>query len=112
MGNTKYKQRHRKLGLCYYCSEPAIPFSRLCEKHTLTHYHSSRKYHVENIELVRKKSRLRKQQRRKEGRCTDCGKPLDGDMDSRIVCFNCSAKIRRPYWVKNGIAQKKGAGKP
>ena len=104
MGNTKYKQRHRKLGLCYYCSEPAIPFSRLCEKHTLTHYHSSRKYHVENIELERKKSRLRKQQRRREGRCPDCGKPLDNEIDEgKKLCLNCRIKCRRPMWASYGI---------
>ena len=97
------KQNKRKLGLCYYCSEPAIDGHTACQKHHESHYWASRKYQQNNREKLRLYWARRKQQRKKEGRCVDCGRLLDGELDGgHVTCLNCRIKCRRPRWVTNG----------
>jgi len=98
------KQNKRKLGLCYYCGEPAIDGHTACQKHHESHYRAHRKYVENNREKLRLYYAGRKQQRKKEGRCVDCGKPLDDELDGgHVVCLNCRIKLRRPQWMNDGI---------
>lgn len=104
MGNNKYKQRHREMGLCSCCSEPVVPGMSYCKKHLKTHYISDRIYVDNNPEKIRIANMAKKEKARKEGRCRDCGKPLDSEIDEgKKLCLNCRIKCRRPMWARYGI---------
>jgi len=75
-----------------------------CPRHFKSHYEAHRKYVENNRDKLRQRSAERKQKRKKEGRCTDCGKPLDNEVDGGYLsCLNCRIKLRRPQWMANGI---------
>ena len=80
MGDKKYKDEHRRKGLCVNCSRPAVVGKVLCY------------VHLEN-EKVRdnKRNKKRKQKYKDENRCPSCSAPLsDLDLqDGYIVCCNC-----------------------
>jgi len=77
----KYRELHKKLGLCIDCSNPARPGVLRCRKCSI-------KMHEYDI-----KKRDRKAQReryKKMGKCPRCGKPLDRDADNGFFyCVNC-----------------------
>jgi len=80
MGDQKYKKKHRELGLCRDCSDPATHGTR-CKKHTIMHCKSMIK--------TRKK-------RIKNFKCNRCGLPLFKDTDfGRISCVNCRSLLQR-----------------
>lgn len=100
MGNLKYKQRHRALGLCTQCSEPALVDSTRCLKHTISHAVNAVRWGAGNREYrhaynIRYKAKLRA-----EGRCQTCTAPLQadaGDIDHGFIsCFNCRRKLAVP----------------
>jgi hypothetical protein len=110
MGDKKYRQRHKKLGLCHFCSEPALLGHAACEKHYLSHYLSANKYARNNPEKVRANEHKQKLLRRREGRCISCSKPLDGELDAgHVVCLNCRIRCLRPRWMDYGTIQKESA---
>jgi hypothetical protein len=54
-----------------------------------------------------------KQKRKKEGRCRDCSKPLNDELDGgHVTCLNCRLKCRRPRWVTYGTYQKESPCQP
>ena len=74
-------------------------------------YAISQYYWVNNKK--NKQIREEKQKRIKGGRCRDCGKPLDEELDNgHVVCLNCRIKLRRPQWVTNGINKKESSYQP
>ena len=80
-----------------------MPERRFCTKHCMTNYETHRKYYRTHIDRMREKSNEQKQKRIKEGRCRDCGMPLDQEFDAgHRVCMNCRIKCRRPHWVDHG----------
>ena len=90
MGNRKYKQAHRDLGLCIDCSKPVYPDRIRC----LTHIRGQAK-----IERLRRKrlaetylryEQDRKELRRQQGLCPSCGAPAD---DGYIMCCNCRDRL-------------------
>ena len=84
MGNAKYKNSHKQLGLCTDCSEPVFANGTRCLKHLRTHREYGRS------EVNRKRDRLVKQRYKDSGRCPTCGKPLDIDADkNHVKCINC-----------------------
>ena len=111
--NQEYKQWKRSQGLCYYCQEPAMAGYTACPRHHESHYRSHRKYVESNRDKLRQRSAEEKQKRIKGGRCRDCGKPLDEELDNgHVVCLNCRIKLRRPQWVTNGINKKESSYQP
>ena len=90
MGNKKYKQKHRELGLCLYCSDPVHEVGQFCLKHTRTRIKNNKAYRIKHLEKYTASDNLRKQRRRDNGQCTGCSVPLDPDADAgRITCVNC-----------------------
>ena len=111
--NIEDKRKKRKLGLCYYCSEPAGNGYSACPRHRESHYWSVVKYNKRNREKINAALRDAKIKRKKEGLCRDCGKPLDGELDSGyICCLNCRIGCRRPRWVTYGINPKESTCQP
>ena len=84
MGNNKYKEQHKRLGLCVECSRPAILGTLRCLIHTKTN-------------SDRSNSNYKK--RRQEGRCPECGNLLL-PYDKTIICGNC-LEIRTMYRGKS-----------
>ncbi len=85
MGNQKYKQKHKRLGLCRECSEKAT-HGRSCEKHR-----------IKNVVRCRKKM----ERYRKEGRCY-CSRPLlPEDIEAKrthcIICCDEEFKEERKW---------------
>lgn len=77
ISSQKYRDLHRKLGLCFDCGEPATD-GVCCKKH--------RDKKVAHKKVITQK-------RRDENRCTGCGTPLDPDADAgHIECINCREK--------------------
>ena len=91
-GSSRYKERHKKLGLCQDCPEPAV-ITRYCVKHYWSHLVKSRDYNSKH----REEHRLYHQQRRKrfeeENKCNRCGIPLIEGEGKR--CVNCATIIVR-----------------
>jgi uncharacterized OB-fold protein len=91
MGNQKYKEKHRKMGLCENCSRPAYPDRRYCLKHLRSHARSQRIYEAKNKQAVLKRHRQLKQKRFENGRCKMCGGLLDDPQYKN--CQNCREKL-------------------
>ena len=107
MGSNAYKKRHKEQGLCVDCSKPAV----LGEKKCAIHHYNNKIRCKENFHKNHKvrmiKSRLEKQKRRDEGRCTKCGKPLDLETDrGHIQCINCRIDIHAPRGGYHEITDK------
>ena len=84
-----------------------------CSRHHESHYRAHRKYVENNKDKLRQRHAEEKQKRIKEGRCRDCGKPLDEELDGgHVVCLNCRFKLRRPQWVTSGIIKKASSCQP
>lgn len=94
MGNAKYKQSHKEKGLCVSCSRKAIPGMVLCAVHSESQRQRDLKRYWNNHEYEKNRLLNDKRRRRKEGRCTMCGKPLNDE--ENIVCINCSQDNFRP----------------
>ena len=94
MGNKKYKEDHKKKGLCVDCSEPAVVGKTRCEKH----FERNRIYD-------NKRNKARKQKYKDENKCPKCSAPLtELDLeDGYIECCNCRQKLHRmqglPYYI-------------
>jgi len=71
----RYEQKHRDLGLCSQCSEPAVNGTSYCEKHLVSH-----RKHMKEIYEKRKAERL----------CVHCGRPLHEE-DENYVCHGRSS---------------------
>ena len=83
MGNLKYKQKHKKAGLCIDCSRPAKAGRVRCDRHALYQCKKDKASNYARVKNYREKWR-------KEGRCTTCAAPLDIDADCNMVtCINC-----------------------
>ena len=100
MGNNKYKQRHKDLGLCVNCSEPKHRENQLCLKHIrsrkISNYTCRMKYILKNRELIKRQ----KERYRNEGRCITCSAPLDVDADNgHVNCTNCRHNIHTPRGI-------------
>jgi protein-arginine kinase activator protein McsA len=90
VGNAKYKQRHRELGLCVDCSEPAYPENSRCLKHGRNRNAYTARHYLENLEHYQETYKRIKDNRIKDGRCAGCSAPLDPDADKdRVNCVNC-----------------------
>ena len=94
MGDNKYKQKHRELGLCLDCSEPVYRFGQWCLKHTRSHMKSMKAGRIRHYEKYMARDKLKKQRYRDNGRCTTCSVSLDPDADAGfITCVNCRGGI-------------------
>ena len=94
MGNNAYKKRHKELGLCVDCSEPAYPDMNRCLKHYRIHRKGNLRRYYKNSEKERQRARKKRILRKAEGRCTKCTAPLDPDADKgRVNCCNCNEGI-------------------
>jgi hypothetical protein len=95
MGDNKYKQRHRDLGLCVDCSEPVYPDNARCLKHLRKRNAYAAWHYLENIEDYQKRHKIIKANRIKNRCCRECSAPLDPDADAgNLTCCNCIEGIR------------------
>ena len=94
MGNKKYKDEHKKKGLCVDCSRPAIVGKIRCLKCT-------EKFRIYD----NKRSKKRRETRKDENKCVTCSSPLlEIDIkDGYVNCCNCRQRIHRtqgfPYYI-------------
>ncbi len=110
MGDKAYRERHKAKGLCVFCSREAAPNHTKCELHLKKNREYNYKYYrTEHFRAIDRRNKLK---RRKEGKCLDCGKPLDPDIESdRVVCINCGLHIRRPEHYHYGTLQKENTNR-
>ena len=95
MGDQAYKDKHKELGLCVDCSEPAYPNKTRCARHLINRVESSRRYYKKHKEYYQKLYKEIKEKRLREERCYACGGPLD-DPERWVTCVNCREKIYQP----------------
>jgi len=104
MGNAKYKQRHRELGLCTDCSATVYLDREKCLKHIRAHAEHKKKSRLKHIKKITEKDHRYKQARRDNGLCVGCSAPLDPDADSGyLTCVNCRGRIFELRYI-NGTA--------
>jgi len=90
LGNAKYKQKHRELGLCVDCSEPVHKGYTRCLKHIRSQIKLQKRLYDANPEKRRARSRKFKALYIATGRCRECSAPLDPDVDrDNVTCSNC-----------------------
>jgi len=90
MGNSKYKQKHRELGLCENCSAPVYRDRILCLKHIRSKNKSSKQYYVNNTQKASIALERTRTMYRDNNKCVSCSAPLDPDIDDgKICCMNC-----------------------
>jgi hypothetical protein len=77
LAKETYRNWHEAVGLCRECPERATHGNK-CRKHWLMWKGYQRKHSSERIARYRE-----------EKKCTACGAPLDGEMDSPTKCINC-----------------------
>ena len=104
MGDKKYKDRHRELGLCVSCSEKAVQGRSLCEKHLKTNLIATEKYKRNNRDkyLAQQKIYSDKRVKRRENNnlCIGCGRPLHYEADEgHKKCLNCRIEMHKPRWL-------------
>ncbi len=80
MGDRLYKLRHRLAGLCECCSRKAEPGHIRCS------------VHLKNDRILTLKI---KDLRIEQGRCRECGGPME---EPGRRCINCRTKIRTVKW--------------
>ena len=90
MGNNKFKQAHRDLGLCTNCSRSVHPGHSLCLTHIRSHTKNVRRHQQKLGETYLQSHRDRKELRRQQGLCPACGAPIK---DEHITCCNCREKL-------------------
>ena len=92
MGNAKYKQKHKELGLCCDCSEP-VAIAGYCLKHYWNKVLRIRHYSQDHSLEARERARRWRHKMEDESRCNHCGCPLIEGEGKR--CVNCATiKIR------------------
>lgn len=90
MGDKKYKQKHKELGLCSNCSNPVYADYSKCLKHIISGNKNSKKYRNKNLNICNERVREIKAKYTKKNRCYRCSAPLDPDADAGFVnCINC-----------------------
>ena len=87
MGNAKYKQKHKELGLCVDCSRPALKDTNLCWLHEMKQNKRTNSYYYENLDKVKAKRNIKYQGRKDRHECPDCGRPLTEE--DGVYCVNC-----------------------
>ena len=102
----KQREGHKRRGLCIECENP-IAFtvsSQYCLKHNIANNMYSRHWYMKNLKSERLKSKLRRENLAKEGRCQSCGIPLTEE-DGRTQCINCLWKSNHPFvrQIKGGF---------
>jgi hypothetical protein len=104
MGDQKYKQKHRELGLCIDCSEPVYRGHLCCLKHKRARNNRDVLYRLKNHSRERIADKKRKNKRRQEGCCTTCSAPLDPDADKdRSCCMNCRGGIHTERYIHGNL---------
>ena len=105
MGDKKYKQRHRELGLCIDCPDPVYPGRTRCLKHLRTNNVGSTAWQKRNSDYYLAYQRENKEQRRREGLCPMCGGPRDNL--NKISCVNCREHLyRERYPIGTNITER------
>jgi hypothetical protein len=64
MGNQKFKEEHKKLGLCLSCSEPVYRNGSYCKKHSFSNARATNEYYKRNRERL--VAELREKRKRKK----------------------------------------------
>jgi len=97
VGNQKYKQKHRELGLCVDCSRPVHPGYIRCGIHAHSMRVATRNYYLKNRDTIKKRIRELKKRYKKDKRCPACSIPLLADdiKAGYITCENCRMHIHR-----------------
>lgn len=96
MGDKKYKDKHRELGLCTDCSEPAMKDNTRCINHRWSRRKSDREHYKKVAEERRKQRKVKYEEMKAERLCVDCAKPLRED-ETSIRCFNCYIRNEGRY---------------
>lgn len=94
----RYREKHKRLGLCRECTKPAIPYQHLCVCCSLKKNERDRKYYFKDPEKSRERYRLMREERRLKLKCLKCGCPLN-DEDKQLgfkTCSNCRQALHRP----------------
>jgi hypothetical protein len=92
MGSAKYKENHKKRGLCIYCSEKA-EHGHFCNKHAYSHNMAARNYYKSHMVEEKLRHKKEKQERIKKGLCPCCGN--DRDDKAFAQCINCRIHLFR-----------------
>jgi hypothetical protein len=104
MGNQKYKQKHRELGLCVDCSEKVYPDHSRCLVHMRSNARYSAKYYQDHLEHYREIHKKIKANRTRDGCCKDCSAPLDLDADAGFInCMNCREGTRKERSIHGNL---------
>ncbi len=87
--SRRYK-KHKELGLCVWCNEKTYKGTVHCEKHYIFNLDNSRNYGAKNRKKQRDYAKKKRLRFKDEGRCVNCGIPLDVEVDgSHVTCINC-----------------------
>ena len=90
MGDKAYKLRHKKLGLCISCTQPANTGDYYCIEHRYKKQRCDIRYYYKNKVERRHQVEARRQRYKEEGKCPDCGIPLiEGE---GVYCINCQGR--------------------
>jgi len=94
MGDKKYRDKHRELGLCIECSNPVWNGRARCINHLESSRIRSLTYRKRHPERSRETQRKKKEKYKLQNRCPDCGRPLLAEDLSLgyICCEDCRAR--------------------
>ena len=66
MGNKAWREKHKALGLCLYCSEPCYRSSKFCKKHSFSNASASARYYEQHKESVKAQVQERRKRLKEE----------------------------------------------
>ncbi len=102
-GNTmprkKYRDRYIANGRCVDCPKKATVGAH-CHSCRMKNIERASKYYKNNREKRIAYAMRNQQKRVEEGRCKECGAPLQEEDKPCLRCFNCRTRARRPIELK------------
>ena len=98
MGNAKYKQKHKELGLCINCSNLAVHGEMCCAECSYKHRIASQKYYYKNHRLHLQKAKEKKEKLKEQNRCPICG---GLNNTNGVTCSSCNQGQHKISGSKN-----------
>ena len=98
MGNAKYKQKHKELGLCVNCSNPIVHGETRCAECSYNHNIACKKYYYKYHALQLQKAKEKKEKLKEQNRCPVCCGPNDTDS---VCCSSCNQGEHKISGSKN-----------
>jgi len=96
MASAEYRKRHKALGLCMDCPNPAIPGMTRCASCNYSNLRRNAKYRRQHPGRQRAKKAKEYRERKDAGRCPKCGRILTDYDEGNIQCSVCTLHLGRP----------------